>query len=662
LITVAAARIDETPEQANRQIRTIEVGCSGMRSRRWLNRATQRRWCGAICTALCAIAHVPVEAQAGDALAVNPAALRDTVRGAMGTQLAAGNLVGATLVIVHDGRVVLSEGFGYADLENRVPVEPDTTLFRIGSVAKLFVWIAVLQQAENGRLDLDADVNQYLTAFQVPQTYPGSITLRHLMTHTPGFEDRLLGLFVAGPSALGNLDVQLQRLLPRRLWAPGRHAAYSNYGAALAAHVVTAVTEDDWHRYVEQHIFMPLGMRHATTRQPVPEPLARHMAAGYVWRDGGYSRLPFEYVSLHPAGSASASAAEMGHFMNALLGAWPSTAVTPFVRDGLFAQGWHPHPQLNGMRHGIYERNSHGQVIIGHSGSTRSFHSDLLLYPEHRLGVFVAYNNDVAAVFRNVFIRTLHDFLFGDEPAASSPAASGLLTRADRYAGVYGSMRVPVSDVSRILGLLNTVRVRATPDGLLSLMGPSGLRRFQQVESGVFEERNGHERLGFREQDDAVTHMYFDSVPVIAFERLPAYRDPLIQLGFVAVTCILLASAVVLWPLTVLRRHRSQRGRFRASLIGWTVAAMLLGFVAAVATHLAQYQEMMTGLPLALERVLWVPVIAAPLALLQLHYALRSWIDGYWHFGRRMHFTLVTLFGVGLLFWLNYWQLMAIYL
>ena len=99
--------------------------------------------------------------------------------GLMAAEMAAKHIPGATVAVVQDGRLLLAKGYGYADLENRVPVDFERTLFRVGSVSKLFTWTAVMQLAERGQLDLDADINIYLKDFQIPATYPEPITMKH---------------------------------------------------------------------------------------------------------------------------------------------------------------------------------------------------------------------------------------------------------------------------------------------------------------------------------------------------------------------------------------------------------------------------------------------------------------------------------------------------
>ncbi|WP_163993173.1 serine hydrolase [Pyxidicoccus caerfyrddinensis] len=211
----------------------------------------------------------------------DPVELGAFLDGVIAAQLKATGTPGATVAVVRNGRVLYSRGHGYADLEQRRPVG-DETLFRIGSISKLFTWTAVMQLAEQGRLELDADVNSYLKGFQLPATYPEPITLRHLMSHTAGFEANDVGGLLQDASGLEPLGQVLARDIPARVRPPGVAASYSNYGAALAGLVVEQVSGRPFEVYIEEAILKPLDMRHSTFRQPPPPGLAEKLATGYV--------------------------------------------------------------------------------------------------------------------------------------------------------------------------------------------------------------------------------------------------------------------------------------------------------------------------------------------------------------------------------------------
>jgi CubicO group peptidase (beta-lactamase class C family) len=209
------------------------------------------------------------------------------------TQMDAHHIPNAAAVVVSGGEVLYIKGFGQANLETGHPVDPESTLFRIGSTAKLVTWTAVMQLVEQGLLDLDADVNQYLD-FQIPSTVlsqPGEVapvTLAHLMTHTAGFEAYPDQIFRLTPESLLPLDQYVRQHLPERAFPPGEIAAYSNYGTALAGYIVERVSGQPFAAYTEENIFAPLGMKHSTFRQPVSAELAGNLAHPYRYVDGAY--------------------------------------------------------------------------------------------------------------------------------------------------------------------------------------------------------------------------------------------------------------------------------------------------------------------------------------------------------------------------------------
>src|SRR5215217_6189386 len=179
-------------------------------------------------------------------------------------QIKQSDIAGATVSIVKDGKLLLAKGYGYADVEKQKPVSAQETLFRPGSISKLFTWTAIMQLYEQGKLDLDRDVNEYLD-YKIPDAFGKPITLKNIMTHTPGFEEQIKDLFTNTPGS-PNLGEYLKTHIPARIYPPGTVPAYSNYATALAGYIVERISGERFDDYVERHIFTPLGMEHATFR------------------------------------------------------------------------------------------------------------------------------------------------------------------------------------------------------------------------------------------------------------------------------------------------------------------------------------------------------------------------------------------------------------
>src|SRR5579862_1178426 len=261
-------------------------------------------------------AQAPKPAAPKTAVPLTEADLETFLDGFMPLQIERMNVAGAVIAVVKDGKILFAKGYGYADVAHKRPIVPESTLFRPGSISKLFTWTAVMQQVEQGKLDLDTDVNTYLD-FKVPAAFGKPITLRDIMTHRSGYQETIKQLFVKTEPELIPRRQYLIEHMPKRIFPPGKVPAYSNYATTLAAYIVERVSGQPFEEYVEQHIFQPLDMHHATFRQPLPAALASQMSNGY--KQASDSAKGFEYVEVAPAGALSAAAVDMCHFMIAHL-------------------------------------------------------------------------------------------------------------------------------------------------------------------------------------------------------------------------------------------------------------------------------------------------------------------------------------------------------
>lgn len=325
------------------------------------------------------------------------AGLADFIDGVVAEQIATRDVAGAVVTVVHKGRVLFNRGYGHADIARGALVDPSRTVFRPGSVSKLFTWVALMQQVEQGRVDLDADVNAYLD-FKVPAFGSKPVRVRDLLSHSPGLGD-VGGLTVDAAAKLRPYAEWLKTRAAAPRWEPGTEIAYSNYGAALAGYIVERVSGEPFADYAEKHLFAPLGMTATTFREPLPANMVPHMATGYALTDGRLTSKPFEYFSgVMPAGSASATGPDMARFMLAMLddGRLGSARVLkPASVRLLFSDSKANAPRLPGMAHGFMVAREAGPRgagprLVGHGGNTVDFHSYLVLAPQEDFGFFVS--------------------------------------------------------------------------------------------------------------------------------------------------------------------------------------------------------------------------------------------------------------------------------
>jgi CubicO group peptidase (beta-lactamase class C family) len=425
---------------------------------------SHRRWHVLLLVALALLLALPATAAATTSVAhtglTTPRALEAFIDDLMADHFDRFALAGATVTVVKDGAVLVSKGYGHADLDADIAVDATTTLFPTGSVAKLLTWTAVMQLVEQGRLDLDADVNDYLTGFQIPDTYAEPVRVWHLLSHTAGFEDRpVVGLLAIEADAVPDLETALERTMPARDWEPGLYSAYSNYGAALAGHLVAEVSGMSWEEYLERNIFGPLGMTRSSTRQPVPEALASDVANVYEASEDGLVESFSEYVMLPPAGAMVTTSADMGRFMLAHLQGGQldgarilGESTTAVMHSQLFTHD----PRLGGNAYGFWEHTERGQRILSHGGDLNRSHALLALAPDHGLGLYVAYNSEGGPEAREAFAQAFWDHAFAGEPTATGPEV-GSFTSTERFAGSYANNRIASTTLTKLLAPLSVM-------------------------------------------------------------------------------------------------------------------------------------------------------------------------------------------------------------
>jgi len=516
--------------------------------------------------------------------------------GFMPYALARGDIAGAVVVVVKDGQVVTQRGFGYADVAKRQPVDPEKTLFRPGSTSKLYTWTAVMQQVEAGKLNLDADVNQYLD-FKIPAYHGKPVTLRNIMTHTAGFEEIIKGL-MAFDKPVPSLGDVVKRRIPERIYEPGSTPAYSNYATALAGYIVERVSGMPFDQYVEKNIFGRLGMQYASFRQPLPAQLKPHMSQGYLLGSGAAQK--YELVGLSPAGAAAISGGDMAKFMIAHL-ANGGPLLSPATAKLMHAPQPSAIPAINTMALGFYEQRINGHRAIAHGGDTLYFHSDLWIFPEDNVGLYVSMNSDgkdgVTRVLRGSLFDEFADRYLPDpnkKPPVELPTAK---EHAKLLVGTWTNSRRIESTFAKVIGLLGDTKVSLDADGrpvIPALTSPGGSpRKLIEVAPFVWQDAYGHERLAAQVVDGKVARWSFGEVsPFMVWYPTPGALDnawliPALLFGIVVVLLTALS-----WPVGWVARRRyaapftlegEARRTYRAvRAFAWLTLAALVGWLVVI--------------------------------------------------------------------------------
>lgn len=481
--------------------------------------------------------------------------------GVMPYALAEGDIVGAQVTVVQGGEILTSRGFGYSDLAEREPVDGFETMFRPGSISKLFTWIAVMQQVEAGRVDLDADVNTYLD-FEIPEAFGEPVTMRNLMTHTPGFEERFRNLIIADPElALSLEDFLKQAPPPSRIFPPGETPAYSNYGTALAGYIVQRVSGQTFEEYVETRIFEPLGMQRATFRQPLPERFEADISNGYRSASDGEPQH-YELVPMAPAGALAASGEAMGRFMIGLLERNPDV-LEPGTWEQMYETIYQLTPPLNAMALGFWELDKGNLRIRGHGGDTNFFHSDLNVLLDEGVGIYVVVNStgDVGGTLRFSVTSGFAERYFPETVVPLGPRLETATEHGQRVVGEYESSRTVETNFAAILRFLGQETISMNDDGDLvyPLFGQPTLWR--EVEPFVWRNVAGYERLAaVFDEEGALDHVTFEPVsPIIHLMPAPWYRAGSLVVPLLSVALAALLATLVLWPVRAAVRWRYGR-------------------------------------------------------------------------------------------------------
>jgi CubicO group peptidase (beta-lactamase class C family) len=479
-------------------------------------------------------------------------------------QLERSDVAGASVLVMQNGAVLLEKGYGFADLKSKKPVDPATTIFRLASISKLFTWVSVMQLAEQGKLDIDRDINRYLD-FQVSPAFSRPITLRNLMTHSGGFEDEARDIIVTNPKQAVSLRDFLIRNQPKRIFAPGTTPAYSNYGVGLAGYIVQRVSGQPFEQYVEQHIFVPLKMEHSTFYQPPPAPLLRLPSEGYP-TDTQKSPIGFEIFNPAPAGGVSSTAADMGRFGQALLNGGELDGVRilkPETVAAMWTPQFHASDQLPPIGMGFYQVWRNNLRWIGHEGDLVAFHSLFMLEPSQKLLFFISYNSAGGGErTRPEIIDMFTDRYFPGQTGQSFLALPR--KELEDIEGVYQSTRREESGKVKLLSLLSQRVATVDKEGVLHIEDIKDLRhhpvKWKPIGKDLWQEIDGQRRVfAIRDQRGQVVRLAYD-FPGVQAQRVPWYehQGPVLSAVGASLAVLIL---VVLAPLIRLGRRLILRRR-----------------------------------------------------------------------------------------------------
>jgi len=589
--------------------------------------------------------------------AITPQAVEAFINGFASYALKSYDVPGLGFVMVKDGEVFFSKGYGYADVEKQVPFDTYQTIVRGGSIVKTVTALAVMQLAEQGRLDLDADVNQYLTHLQVPDTYEQPVTARQLLHYTAGFDTRFIGIRVKSKDEIPPLGEYLDYHLTDRVRPPGEIRSYNDFEIALAGLLVEEVSGMPYDQYVQEYIFNPLGMD--STSIYLPQEDEERVSLGY--RSDGQP-YPLNYYYLNDAAGAgfNTTVSDLARYMIMHLENGKYGDVQLLSEESakeLHTTRFQHDPHLPGIAYTFDEVFWGGLRVLAKSGGAPGFQNRMLLLPDLGIGIYFVQNRDYSAGLSSELEQEFQQRFF---PSSNNqPLQKDIPVtdphELDRYAGYYVEM-IDYSEGSleKVRSLMDQAQVTVDEQGQLKLYGSA----LQRVDDNLFQWSNTGNFVAFREDDKGkVTHMFYARTAVL---RVPWHETFPVQMGLLGFSLVIFLTALIGWLVAGLKHQGKSYG------VSGSLSLLYVGFLVGLGLLLA---PVFAGAdppwvfsfapPAALLVLLALPLFGIPLTLLLAWQVFRSWKgkrDGWFV---RVHNTLILLASFAILFFLNTWNLLG---
>jgi len=460
------------------------------------------------------------------------------------------NVPGAAFTIVKDGHTLFSEGYGFADLETKTRVDPDDTVFRIGSVTKNFTATAIMQLYEQGKIDLKADINQYLRGFTIHGKNNKPITIDNLLTHTSGFDEYYEDI----SGKIEPIQKFMETHIPKTINEPGVETLYSNYGYALLGYIIETVSGETYDQYMQKHILNPLGMKTATLHKNEND----HIANSYAYDSAKktYTKQPYQNTDNYAAaGNLSMKIPDMGPYMMAHLksGSFHNALLGDTTTDVMQASHFKHDPSLSGFGYGLWEDVPRKHRAIMHGGTVDGFRSWMYLVPEEKLGFAIFTNSTNGHALNQAFFEDFNKHFYPIAPIENQAKLTLSETDMKSYTGTYQYTRYFHHGVGKFatqISPLPTWVVEVSGPGELKVTNGPRVQTFVAEKENTFVEKNGTDRVYYYKTPNGATHFTMSSYPMDSFEIQPSNAGTLLMglilVGLVLVNTLFLIIAAII--------------------------------------------------------------------------------------------------------------------
>lgn len=580
---------------------------------------------------------------------------------------------GAALVIVKDGEIIFSKGYGYANIEKKIPVNPQNTIFRVASVSKIFTIAGVMQLEEQGLIDINQDVNNYLRNFKVENNYAEPIRIKYLLTHTDGFETRDLGTFAQEPADLLPLENILKNDLNSPVQAPGSKITYGGYGTALAGYLISQVTDRPFEEYLNDSIFRPLNMENSTFDQVLPENLKENLAVVYNYEEstGQFTPAPFLYVNTAPTGALSTTPEDMGKFLLALLNGGrygENRILQKRTAEKILTRQYTSNPSLPGVTYGFMESLCNGQRGLIRDGSGVGIRSQIYLLPEHNLGYFYVQNirgDEMAEEFNEAF---MDQFFPGKEEKPDKPIDFDS-KELGKYEGIYRPAQTAKHTLVKMEALaMGDLQIKADKKGDLTVtvLGESEIyggfpkvSQWEEIKPLLFRRADQERYMAFQGNEAGeIISLTSGSGYHGSFVKIPWYESSRIQLYLLIFYMAVFLTVITIHFLQLIKRRRNV-----LQISGFLSLLFLTGTIGTLYTlffkRVAGFPAFAFGVSLPAEIMLTLLLLASILSMIFFILLIKSWSANKMTLGQKISYSMVMITFAGMILWLNYWNLLG---
>lgn len=569
---------------------------------------------------------------------------------------------GVTLSVVKDGKQYFKKGYGYSDLDNKISVNPDETLFRIGSVTKLFTATAIMQLYENGDIDLNEEVNKYLEDFNIEYYEGNPITIEHVLTHTGGFDERVINMIGNDINEeLPDLGEYLKKNMPEAVREPGKIMQYSNHGMTLLGYIVENVSDKRIDKYIEEEIFNKLDMENSNyyfTRDLVSE-----ASKGYVFSKEQYKELDPVRVALHPAGSILSTADDMAKFLIAHLEG--ERILKKETLNNMHQTHFTHYDKMLGNAYSFYEVMRGNNKVVEHGGNTPAFASLLSFYPQKKLGFFISCNsNKGGSQLREDFANEFYEYFLGKASTRKEiQNFQGKEIDIEDYVGEYTSVRITKESPLKILRpLMGRITVKKIDENSISVKYNNEENIYSKIQGKLFKNETDNSYLTFERDLKGRVYMIKEKDPLMGlvtgmhgtFEKTNKASVIIEDSKFIplVISIIYLIIMFIGYFRKNKRKYVGNELRARNLMI---IAAL---FILALSGTFGWLIVKVTKLSMDFNRILAITHILSfiflGLTIITTIFTVISWRYRYWSFKGRVLHSIVNLSTISMLIFITY--------